>query len=244
MVGLVFNLNGSVKLYRENENAKVLPASFIVLSQVAPLMVEVFHPIDSIIVKFKTSVLSRLYGIDLSKVQGCLFIEYDLFNGISIVEQLKSISDSVERIQYLESYFRASFGAKTYVPDEIDKVYNTILNSDGRESVNNIVSGIDTNNRTFRRNFVKRTGISAKKLLRIVRINYIYEIINSKEKCGDVYTLAYLGGFFDHAHFIKDFKDILGETPKSFLARNLESVRYISGKQDMQTIDASNLADS
>ena len=65
--------------------------------------------------------------------------------------------------------------------------------------------------------------------MRIVRFNYLWDKIRT-EHVLDYQDLVFDGHFFDQSHFIKDFKDIIGETPSYFFKRNLQHLQIISGK--------------
>ena len=83
--------------------------------------------------------------------------------------------------------------------------------------------------RTLQRRFCNRLGTTPKMLVRIIRINRIWDAITAGEKI-DYHDLVYLGNYFDQTYMIKDFKSITGETPDAFFRRNLGIARIMSGK--------------
>ena len=76
---------------------------------------------------------------------------------------------------------------------------------------------------------LKEAGITPKKLLRLVRFDYLWTKINN-EKTIDYQDLVFDGNYFDQAHFINDFKSITGETPSYFFNRNLQITKMFSGR--------------
>ena len=88
-------------------------------------------------------------------------------------------------------------------------------------------SGISA--RTFRDAFVKKVGISAKAFARIMRINSVLEQFNSKTQ-PQWQDLVFSSGYYDQAHFIKDFKAMTKKSPTSFAELNMPYIRMISGK--------------
>jgi methylphosphotriester-DNA--protein-cysteine methyltransferase len=81
------------------------------------------------------------------------------------------------------------------------------------------------------RNLCKdRLGNSPKNLAKIIRINRVLKSYNPYNPINQM-DLAYLGGYFDQAHFIKDFKGIMGCTPKKYFNNpNLTFDFYNSGR--------------
>jgi methylphosphotriester-DNA--protein-cysteine methyltransferase len=82
--------------------------------------------------------------------------------------------------------------------------------------------------RTFRRQFLLFTGISPKAFSRIVRINHIVEEMGLKPNLS-INDLVYKYNYFDQAHFINDFKRIMGETPVVFRNKEQQITRFLSG---------------
>ena len=85
--------------------------------------------------------------------------------------------------------------------------------------------------RTLERNFIKRTGVTPKTLMRIVRLDYLWTKIKD-ENAIDYQELVFDGNYFDQAHFINDFKSIIGETPNYFFNRNLQITKMFSGRAE------------
>ena len=115
-----------------------------------------------------------------------------------------------------------------YVPDAVDELYEKILEQSVKVPIKDIMQNCPACKRTLERKFIKRTGVTAKTLMRIVRMNSIWTRIN----CGntvDYQELIFDGHYFDQAHFIKDFQSIIGESPRFFFHRNLKVVKMFSG---------------
>lgn len=75
------------------------------------------------------------------------------------------------------------------------------------------LSGLST--RQLRHVFRLELGLSPKRYSRIVRIKQILSQAHREQRFAD---LAVGGGFYDQAHMIAEFHDLLGSTPRAFLA--------------------------
>ena len=60
-----------------------------------------------------------------------------------------------------------------------------------------------------------------KQLARVARLQAALKMIQQK-KFNSLTEIAYENGYFDQAHFIKDFREFTGISPKSFFADNLK----------------------
>lgn len=65
----------------------------------------------------------------------------------------------------------------------------------------------------FEKRFRKVVGTTPKKFASIVRFN---TVLDSFDKTKSLTEICYENGFFDQAHFIKDFKQFTGDTPENF----------------------------
>lgn len=74
--------------------------------------------------------------------------------------------------------------------------------------------------RTFRRACVERTGVSPKYLRRILRFRRAVEGARAASRsttCPSGARLAVACGYYDQAHFIREFREFSGSTPGRFL---------------------------
>ncbi|HNW81793.1 MAG TPA: helix-turn-helix domain-containing protein [bacterium] len=224
----VFNLRGNVYIIDSNGSA-TLPEMFIAPNLLRAITLNVRGKILSFIVICKSSVLSRLFGIDLTPESSILYkkvsneIFLPVWNDLAVIETYSG------KIEFFEEFLLRTVLSKKYVPDEIDEIYDYIFENAAVKPLNSILESIPFSERSFRRNFIKRVGVNAKTLARICRVNYLWERAEYQNMV-DYGDLVFCGGYFDQAHFIKDFKSIVGETPGHFFKRNREQVKIMSGK--------------
>lgn len=189
-----------------------------------------FHgTMDTFIVICKAAVFSRVFAVDLSPVQKrSINLPHKVFH--PLWKDLSEIETTNRRIEYFTNFIN-SFQKTPYQPDAIDIFYEKITEKGTTTLLKDIVKECYTSQRTLERNFTKRTGVTPKTLMRIVRLNYLWTKIKD-EKAIDYQDLVFDGNYFDQAHFIKDFKSIFGETPNYFFNRNLQITKMFSGRAE------------
>jgi len=69
--------------------------------------------------------------------------------------------------------------------------------------------------------FSSTIGLSPKQLSKTIRLQATLKMLLSK-KFTSLTALAYQSEYYDQAHFIKDFKELTGFTPKEFYGNNLK----------------------
>ena len=223
---LVFNSSGRAIIH---EDPLVhLPRYFMVVPLFRAVNIGIYEDLDSLIITCRASMLSRLLSMNLasSKDDYYRIVDNDTLNKIS--EQFILHKDPEQRVSIVEDFF-SMIGLDEYQPDEIDILYNRITNGNGCTPIAKQIELLDKSPRYLRQHFTERTGLNAKTLARIVRVNHLWSMI-MKDGAVDFQDMVFEGDYFDQAHLINDFKKIVGETPSFFFKRNLDNVMLMSGK--------------
>ncbi len=205
-----------------------LPAFFIAPVLRNSLKLEINGKLDTLIIACLPSVLSRFLKIDLSPTDRLnIQLNYERF--YPLWNRMRKFKSTEKRINCFSEYIN-SCKDHPYCPDIIDVAFREIIENSISMPVSEILKRITMDERTLQRCFLKRIGVSPKMLARIARVNYLWEEI-SKQKATTYQDLVFYGNYFDQTHFIKDFKNLVGETPSHFFKRNLNVVKMISGRQ-------------
>lgn len=206
---------------------QVLPPFFIAPVSPKANSISLTGDNDSLIVICKPTVLSRILNISLA-AGNKIYLPLPDNPFRSVLEKMREEAKTEDRIAVFTSFVN-DMCPEGYTPDETDKIYEYITGKGVSASINDILSGLSVSERTTQRRFRHRLGVSPKKLVRIMRINHIWEAISGGDKI-DYQDLVVLGRYYDQTHMIKDFKSITGETPDAFFRRKPDVARIFSGK--------------
>lgn len=181
-------------------------------AQVTPfkLLAEESHTAVSII--FQPGGLNRFLNIPMTEI-------FD--NGYSAREVIgKEIEDLLDKSHHttsfnelgsiVQSYFLKKLaGIKEALP--IDYALHHLL-TNYNANIDKIASMSCMSIRNFERKCKERLGVSAKMYARIARFNKAYNLLTSQSIISWT-NLTYELGYYDQAHFIKDFKEFAKLTP-------------------------------
>lgn len=144
-------------------------------------------------------------------------VGYKLAN--SIREHLLTANDINLRLDILESELLNLLMRHNGLSDNFSKLFNELKNSETFGNITDFCVKHNISLRKFERMFNKYVGISANTYSTLNRFhNSLNSLLyNDFSKLSD---LAYDNGYFDHMHFIKDFKRFTGNTPKNFINQN------------------------
>jgi AraC-like DNA-binding protein len=142
---------------------------------------------------------------------GYLFKESDV-----LFEQICSASSDVQILSAIELFL-----FKQLNPKKIDSrllAAMKLIYDDGITNVAAISEKINLSSASVRNLFREGIGRPPKEVISILRINKILK--SNQHSYSSLTELGYQHGYFDQAHFIHDFYDILGMTPSYYFSNN------------------------
>lgn len=136
---------------------------------------------------------------------------------LSLEEQLCEAKEDEQRISAVEHFL---IGRMTN--DQPDKLVlaalATIHKEKGDIRISELAKRLHTSQSPLEKRFRQVVGTSPKKFASIVRFKNVIQHYKSSTSLTE---LGYEAGFYDQAHFIKEFKTFTGNTPEEFFADDL-----------------------
>ncbi|MBB3131189.1 AraC-like DNA-binding protein [Paenibacillus rhizosphaerae] len=118
-----------------------------------------------------------------------------------------------ERVAYMEGLLSSYIPEPDDKVDEMNRIVRAIMVDRSMTSVDLLVDRFNTSKRTLQRVFKEYLGVSPKWVIQRYRMHEASEAI---ENGADIATVALELGYFDQAHFSKDFKAIVGASPHAY----------------------------
>lgn len=185
--------------------------------------------------KYEQDIFTHIYGTDRNGGFVIVFQPqgfYNLFNikssdlckfsidGLSVFkrdiydlwEELQTFPDIEGMISLVENYLLDYVKRASCRYDVINNIINYMDISKGMISVSQIYDIFRVTPRSLNRHFKNELGISPKELLNIFRITNAVKLINNDPNCS-LTSVAYLCGYYDQSHFIKEIRRVLGLAP-------------------------------
>jgi AraC-like DNA-binding protein len=128
-----------------------------------------------------------------------------------VTEQLSEAPDHNTRIDIIQHLLLAC--RKQSQPDLlVHEAVQMIRHAAGNLRVKHLMQELHISQDAFEKRFRKSTGATPKQFASIVRLRGLI----SRADDTTLTEMAYNAGYFDQAHFIKDFKSFTGKTPGEF----------------------------
>ena len=134
----------------------------------------------------------------------------------AFAEMLCEQPDDSVRIRIIEGYLIRLLTQSIQVDRQIIYATSFIKQSRGQLPVQNLIDKICICQRHFQRKFKDTTGYTPKEFSRIIKFQYAIEVLRNAPHT-DLSSIALDCGYYDHSHFIKEFRRLAGDVPSYFL---------------------------
>jgi AraC-like DNA-binding protein len=153
--------------------------------------------------------LHELFGESLSLDDLVLRSQMDV-----VTEQLAEAKDDTERISVVEKFLLSRM--KNKGADElVNLAVSLIKQAAGNIKITSLAEQLHISQAQFEKRFRKKVGASPKKFASIVRLR---NVLNMNPGKNNLLRAGLDAGYFDQAHFIKDFKSFTGQTPEQYFS--------------------------
>jgi AraC-like DNA-binding protein len=130
--------------------------------------------------------------------------------------QIAQAIDIPQRIQLIETFLLNKLKETSTISHIVQSTVDMLLQSNGSTPINALVQDDTAKRRQLERHFRNQIGISPKQLSKVIRLQATLHMLLNKEATS-LTDIAYEHAYFDQNHFIKDFKEFVGVTPKAYL---------------------------
>lgn len=172
-------------------------------------------------IQFKTGGIQQFMTSPLADFTDQASIGLDIFWAADpglLNEQLYSASDDAVRCTLLNTFFEKRLLPVNAQTVYVDYTLNQLQRSGGNLKVAELERPLGISARQLERVFRRRVGLSPKDIGKFMRLNTaLHALENDPDR--QLSALGYELGYFDPAHFSKDFKQFTGLNPSALRSR-------------------------
>lgn len=131
-----------------------------------------------------------------------------------IEEQLCAAATDDKKIKVVEDFLVSRM--KPVAKDNLVLTALALIHkSKGNIKIKDLLTSLHTSQSPLEKRFRQVVGTSPKKFAAIIRFKHTIKNYNPQNS---LTNLGYEAGFYDQAHFIKEFKNFTGQTPEAFFS--------------------------
>jgi AraC-like DNA-binding protein len=167
-----------------------------------------------IAVKLMPAALTQLFNLDMSSYTDKA-VPLDTIPNTTL-QKLRDLvlpfHDKAIIKQMLDDFFLPLVQTATNSP--VTAAIDLVFKLNGMVTVKELAEVANVSERQLERLFKRYVGLTPKYYARIIRFNYIFQLIQAKSITWA--EVVYQASYYDQSHFIRDFKAFTGEDPTAY----------------------------
>jgi hypothetical protein len=218
-IEMAFILGDDIKRYTSKDEFILQPRAMVLGQTTEPFYIEPTGFVNSFAVRFYPYGFANFVTTpikNLANKETPIDLLFGKKPAKELTQKIVRAADTKERIEITEAFLLNKFSSKTTIDNIVKATMDTLLSTKGKASVNTMLKGDLSKRRQLERRFVKLIGISPKQLGKIIRLQTALKILLNRQS-ESLTQIAYDSEYYDQAHFIRDFKEFTGISPKDFL---------------------------
>ncbi|GAA4237917.1 helix-turn-helix domain-containing protein [Postechiella marina] len=220
---LIFHYGDLYWHHPKNGKSFLQPRCFLIGQLTKPYVVEPKGETGTFVIRFNPNGFSPFTDIPVKEMENKPIAVKKIFGkkGEKLEQEIINAKNTHERINIAETFLLELLKSKEVKDRIINSTIETITKYKGQISVNELSKHVSLNRRILARKFSSNVGLSPKQLSKIVRLQATLKSLSQNDKT-KLTDLTYENEYFDQSHFIKDFKEFTGITPKEFYGEDLK----------------------
>ncbi len=218
-IEMTFNFAEGIKRYISDTEYIVHPCAMVMGQRTKSYYIEPLGNVDSFAICFYPYGFANFVNTPLKELSDVETPVSTLFGEASAQQLEKEIVEATntqQRIKIIEAFLLKKLSEQSTVDAIVQSTIDVLVSTKGSTSISTILQEDLSKRRQLERKFVKQIGISPKQLGKVIRLHSaLHMMLNDEEE--SLTNIAYENEYFDQAHFIKDFREFIGVSPKEFL---------------------------
>ena len=220
---MIFHYGDLYKQYIGDGSSILQPRCFVFGQLTQPLEIEPTGETGIFSVRFHPEGFMPFITIPLKEMDNKAISLEKLFGkeGREIEQEILGTKTTSGKIKHIETFLMKRLADTVTIDRIVKSTVEVILTANGQLSIDELSKKTSINRRQLERKFSSAIGLSPKQLSKTIRLQATLKMLLSNQFT-NLTELAYQNEYYDQAHFIKDFKEFTGVTPKEFYSDNLK----------------------
>jgi AraC-like DNA-binding protein len=167
--------------------------------------------------KFRPGAFHAFMPVPAAELTDRVIGAVEVFGPSTLHEDVLAAREDRAQIAVVEAFLRARLPEPDPQVEVVADIMRLVLATPELTRVDQLVEATGLSSRSLQRLFREYVGVTPKWVLQRVRLHEAAERI-ADEPSEDWAMLALDLGYFDQAHFIKDFKAVVGRSPAEYAA--------------------------
>ena len=220
---LIFHY-GDLYWHHPENGVKFLQARCFLIGQLTrPYVVEPNGDTGTFVIRFHPNGFLPFATIPIKEMENTPVPLDTLYGaeGRALEQSILNAETTQERIDIAEKFLLNRLQDSKTIDRIVQSTVDTILMAKGQLSVTELSKKNHVHRRQLVRKFSSSIGLSPKQLSKTMRLQAVLKTLSNQKK-SKLTDLAYDNEYYDQSHFIKDFREFTGLSPKEFYGDHLK----------------------
>jgi AraC-like DNA-binding protein len=216
---LVLNF-GDAQKWKSQDADFIVNRSHLIGIRDKPFVIEQLGKVDFFAIRFKPNGLYPFLKFPLSEIILKPFDLNDIIGSLTdkFENEIYNLHNDEAKFIKMEELLINEISFNHANNAFVDYSLMNIHQSKGVIKVTEICNQLNINDKYLQRKFSEYIGVSPKYYIQIIRFNNAIKSLSKSNK-PDLIRVALENGYYDHAHFTKEFKKFAGLTPTDYLIK-------------------------
>jgi AraC-like DNA-binding protein len=147
-------------------------------------------------------------------------------DGRRLEQHVIAAANNEGRVEIVSRFLKAKLNATTRELPIIHRAIHSVLDAKGSVNIVQMAREHSLSTRQFERKFKEFAGLNPKLYSRVIRFQAATQ--HKLNGIRDLTEIAYACGYYDQSHFINDFRQFSGYTPKEYFWNEAEGTQYMN----------------
>jgi AraC-like DNA-binding protein len=197
--------------------------SFLAGLHTGPALVRGAREWACIELRFTPLGTHRLLGMPMHELVNRTVALDELLPGVrELTDRLRGARSWAARFELVDTFLLRRLADSTSDSPGVEWSWEHLRRTQGRAHIGTLADELGWSHRRLIVRFREHIGLTPKTLARVIRFDRAVAALR-RPVVRNLADIAFDCGYFDQAHMNRDFRELAGTTPTSFLAARLES---------------------
>ncbi|MEH6580025.1 MAG: helix-turn-helix domain-containing protein [Amphritea sp.] len=215
-VSLVFNFGEAWSLDNQNFNSRFLLSGPLQTTSTLRLT----GAIDALGIRFLPGMAYPFLQQSLTELQSHIAHPLPLsrrFTLADMAEQLATAASLNDRLAIIEQRLSQRLENAPLDSPAVNHSLRWLNQTKGKQPIQQLVDQNSISQRQLERQFKCRVGMTAKQYSKLQRVANARQLLRKASETEKLSDIAIISGYYDQAHFSREFKAVIGIPPGNFL---------------------------
>ena len=218
-IEMAFILGDDIMRYTSDDEFVLQPRAMVLGQITRQFYIKPTGAVDSFAVRFYPYGFASFARVNINTLSNTETPLAALFGEEAsrlLSQRVFQANNTRARIDIVEGFLLDRLSEKETIDKIVHEAIEAMLETRGSGAIEDILNDPVSGRRRLERAFRQKIGLSPKQLSKVIRLQAAMKMVLNRQS-QSLTEIAYESDYYDQAHFIRDFKEFTGTTPRKFL---------------------------